>query len=240
MKGSFIEGFKLAALGRQFLKSHRTLWRWILWPLALNFFLLIAGGYFGLSFATEKIGAFFTNSVDPSSWLNWLQTPILILVGFVTILLWTFIFQSIAALILSPFYSFLIERVLTLQGFKGFENLSLWARLLLSVRILKASLLKSVLFLVMGIVLFILSFVPALNMVALYLGMCLLAADNFDLVYEAKGLNFSKRMKGLWKKRLNVMGLGLFYFICSFIPGLNLILTSFVVIGATLIESSEG
>jgi CysZ protein len=240
VNGEFIEGFRLAVLGRQFLKSHRSLWRWILWPLALNIVLLLCGAYFGYSFISQKVGALFSNVVDSNSWFAWLQTPLMILVGLVFVLLWTFVFQSFAALILSPFYSFLIERVLFLKGIKTVEPMGFGAKIAFFARVLRGSILKSVLFLIIGLVLFLMSFIPGLNIVTLYLGMCLLAADHFDLIFETRGLEFSERMSGLWSKKINVFGLGLFYFICSFIPGLNLILTSFVVIGATLLESKEG
>lgn len=226
-------GFTLLPAGWRLLREQRALWTWIAIPWLINLSVLIAGWIFGLG-AVQTLTAWAVSQLVVGGWLfGVLYYPAVVIFGFMFLILWLIAVLGVATVVASPFNAVLAERALTRQGVATATtgSLSAWLRLFLKM-ILVAG-LKGVIFILAGVTLFVLSFVPGLNLVAAYASMCLFAVDVFDYSFEALGWGFRRRLSEVGRTKPEMMGLGGSLLLTSLLPGLTVLCLPVSVLGAT-------
>lgn len=150
--------------------------------------------------------------------------------GFLVIMSFTYVAYLIHALIASPFYSIIAERILLEPGADEKAN---WRdRVRLSWGLFKITLLKAVLYLFLGAVLFLMSFFPGLNAAALFCAWALVAYDCLDFSFEILGLSWRERLRRLFEKRILWMGMSFGLALTLLIPGLTLLVIPGAIVGA--------
>ncbi len=136
-------------------------------------------------------------------------------------------------LVASPFNSLLAERALIELKVIQNEPFHLWRWVLLAIRMLFVSILKSVVFLLIGIVLFVLSFVPGLNLLAALGFFLIVAFDSVDYSFEALQFGFQRRFWFFRDHFAAFVGMALSLSLVFFIPGLNFLLFPAAVAGGS-------
>lgn len=143
-----------------------------------------------------------------------------------------YVFQALAAV---PFNSWLAARTLRQLG-KNADEARLrreWVKH--TLRMIAASLTKSVLLLCAGLVFFVLSFFPILNLLALAGTLLMLAGDCMDYSFEAMGFSLRRRAGYLLSHRLQWMGMATGLGLTLLVPGLTFLVIPGAVVGAAQI-----
>lgn len=138
-------------------------------------------------------------------------------------------------LVAAPFYSFLAEASLERLGLKPQRPFQLRMWLALTSRMLVVSVLKSLLFICAGAVLFILSLIPVVNLLATLGFVHMLSFDVSDYSFEAMEWNLKKRFQH-FRENLNLYsGLAIGLGGAMVIPGMSLVIMPAAIVGASLV-----
>jgi CysZ protein len=144
--------------------------------------------------------------------------------------------QSVIAV---PFYSYLADRTLGQLGKKP-EIQRTWKQWILhSLSMIRVSLIKLIVLVVVGAVLFGFSFLPVLNVFALIGALMILALDCMDYSLDALGLGFRARMGYYARNWAQWLGMALGLGLTLLIPGFTLLIIPGAVVGAAIIVKNE-
>ena len=202
-------------------------------PFALSFLFFILALFLGFDQIIQ-----LSASYGLSAQGFWSGALVWILTALALVVFGGFVFLAsilVANIFLAPFNSILAEKTLEHLGFRPPTSDS-WVRALQhAVRMLGVSLLKSVVLMILGLLIFFMGWIPLLGIVAWVLGSMILAFDASDYALEAMRLGFRERF-GFFRKHLsNYAGFGLALGLTFFIPGANLFLLPGAVVGASIL-----
>lgn len=141
-------------------------------------------------------------------------------------------FYILLQVVYIPFCSLLAEAVLRGKGIVQIQGVS--GMLSYNFSMFKVGLLKAVLLVFIGFVLFVTSFLPLLSFLPLYFALMVLAYDSFDYGLELYGFNLNQRSTFARKEFFMLNGHAGVLFALSFLPGLLLLTLPFSVVGASL------
>ncbi len=164
-----------------------------------------------------------------------LYYPLMIAIGIVIVLGLLYFVYILHALIATPFYSLLAERTLQMHG-KGVENFTSWrqwSRHL--VTMLRISLVKGLVLVFLGVFLFIASFIPVVNILAIAVTLLLLAFDCIDYSLEARRMRLRERIRYVFQHKAQWAGMATGLALTLLLPGLTLLVIPGAVCGAALI-----
>lgn len=235
----FWSGLVLVPAGWRLLTREKSLWVWICVPWLIDLAVLLVGWGFGVQ-GVQALTAWAIGKLTVTGWLfDVLYYPTVIILGFMFIIVWLVVVLAVATVIASPFNALLAERALTRQGITTAAAQSAGAWIKLAFRMAWVAVLKGVVFGLVGLTLFVLSFVPGLNLVAAYASMCVFAADVFDYSFEATGLSLRRRMAEWRSLAQELGGLGGSLLLTSLLPGLTVLLLPVAVLGATTLVAAR-
>jgi CysZ protein len=239
----FIEGLTAWLTGWKTILLKRQLMVVAMFPFMISFVCAVGVTwliwvYYPIGFA--KLTSSFA-AMMPKVLFDLLYYPMLFVIGlviYVTIIYAVYIFHAIVAM---PFYSLLAERTLQMHG-KGpekFTSWRQWSRHL--VTMLRVSVAKGAVLVFLGAILFVASFVPVLNAVAVAITLLLLAFDCFDYSLEAKRMLLRQRVRYVLRHKAQWAGMALGLALTLLLPGLTLLVIPGAVCGAALIlkETNE-
>ncbi|MDX9730251.1 MAG: EI24 domain-containing protein [Bdellovibrionales bacterium] len=159
--------------------------------------------------------------------------------GFITFLMWPIGLLIVGAsvyvtvrLIAAPFYAYLAEQTLVRLGARQDKPFVLREWLWLSCRMLAVSLIRAVLFVLAGCILFAVSLIPGLNVVATIGFMYMVAFDISDYGFEAMEWSLSQRFQHVRKNRISYSGVAFGMGAAMLVPGLNLVLLPAAIVGS--------
>ncbi|MCM2280500.1 MAG: EI24 domain-containing protein [Bdellovibrionaceae bacterium] len=230
----FIDGFSSSFRGLKALARTRRLWPYALAPFVIGAALLGVG----LSWAFTNLGPWINGwatgaAVVPEalrSTVYWLVVILLWPVCLVAIFYGVFIATKILA---APFHALLAERAL--MEFDALQDRPFqfgpWVRV--SVRMLRVSIVKALLFAVLGLFLFAVSFVPVLNVFAAFGFLLIVAFDSTDYSFEALQMGFRDRLGFFRRHFFYFCGLAASLGLVFFIPGFNFFLFPAAVVGGS-------
>lgn len=203
---------------------------WI--PLAINVLLFGGGTWWLIAYFNTIMNRF----LPTDSWLHyfrWLLWPLLAIMLLIVVF---YTFSLIANIIAAPFNAYLSAAVEKMEtGVTPDSDRGLLADIWITI---KQECYKTVFFLVRGIPIFIISFIPAINVAAPFLWFAYAAwsayLQNMDYPLGNHGILFNDQRKLLAGKPLDTFGFGGLATVMLTIPVLNLIAMPVIVIGATL------
>ncbi|CAN5600200.1 hypothetical protein BH10BDE1_BH10BDE1_20470 [soil metagenome] len=231
----FTAGFFAPLTGFRRLLSDSRLRALAIIPLLIS---LILGSFLtvtGIWWVATSIGAVSLEltsilGFDPSGY-----APIVILIflwPMALLVLGVAVYVSVR-LVAAPFYSYLAEKTLVKLGTRHDTPFRAHEWVWLSLRMLLVSLLKSVLFCIAGVVLFVFSLVPILNIVAAIGFMHMIAFDISDYSFEAMEWPLARRIRHVRSHFVTYSGLAFGLGLLMMIPGLSLVLLPAAVVGAS-------
>jgi len=170
------------------------------------------------------------------AWLGFLRYLFKPLFAILLTVLVTLGFNLLIGLVMAPFNGILAEKIELLLGRKDDFPPFTWGSVISSVQ---RELRKLAYFLPRFLPLFILSWVPVLNLVAapllILLSVWMMALQYLDYPAENNGLNWQQTLAWLREKRLQSLGFGA---VCLFLP-LGFLLIPIAVAGATVLWVRE-
>lgn len=216
--------------GWKFIFRHRSLM-----AVAAIPFLISAASAAGAVWLIAAYYPVVMNSLV-MNWLGAIQTPWLALLikpliwigGIVVTLVILYAVYVLHAIVAQPFYSLLADKALRLAGKAIVHELRLSA-------MLWASLIKGIIFLCVGVLLFISSFIPGLNMLAIAGTLMLVAFDCLDYSLESRGLLLRRRFAYALRNKAQWTGIASGLALTLLLPGLTLLVIPGAVVGAALI-----
>lgn len=229
-----LQGFSFVSKGWGLLRQESWLFKWLVIPLIIDFILM----FFGLVIMLTHIGEWATLitvqliSAQAGFWYFVLYYPLLLLMGLtasVAVFYSVFVLSSVVA---APFYAILVEKILVKKGVRPDRPFDLGRWLSISLKMLGISLLKAMVFLVVGVVLLVISFIPGLNVLSIFATFLIIAFDCMDYSFETMEMNFSSRMRFFKNHLREFLGMGAFLTLTAFIPGLTLLVLPIAVCGA--------
>ena len=208
----------------------------VLLPLAVN--LLLFGGliYFAGHQFSLWVDALMPTLPDWLSFLTYILWPLFVAL---VVLMVFFTFTLLANVIAAPFNGFLAEKVeVVVRGQDTFPPFS-WAELLAMVpRTFSREMRKLGYFLPRAIGLFILSFIPVVNVIAaplwLVFGIWMMAIQYIDYPADNNKMSWQDMLAWLRSKRWQSLGFGGITYLALMVPLVNVVMMPAAVAGATL------
>lgn len=205
----------------------------VLLPLAVN--LLLFGGL--IWFAGHEF-SLWVDALMPSlpDWLSFLSYILWPLFVALVLLMVFFTFTMLANVIAAPFNGFLAEKVeVVVRGQDNFPAFS-WGELVAMVpRTFGREMRKLGYFLPRAIGLFILSFIPVINVVAaplwLVFGVWMMAIQYIDYPADNNKMSWQDMLAWLRQKRWQSLGFGGITYLALMIPGVNVVMMPAAVAG---------
>ena len=230
----FFNGFGFIFRGRMVLQTVPGIRVWIIFPFIIQISLLGIGLYFGLSQLQTLLMTVTSYIVtDTTGVLGALLFGFLYFVSAIIFAVMYFYFvYMISQIIASPFYSVITEKTLTHYGLiKGVKTLR--QQIAVAWRMFFASMLRGALFMGIGVLLFVLSFIPVLNFIAAFIVFLILALDSADFSFETMEFPLAKRWTFFKENFIEFVGMGTFVGLTAVIPGLILFVMPLAVLGTT-------
>lgn len=235
----FLAGLLAPFVGALMIANQRALFRLAIVPFVITVLILTVGLAYGLPFITGLVVP-FTNSLLTFFGLKLNSGAGETLAKIFPFLIWPalaltllFVLLSLTRLFASPFYSLLAERVLRSAGVLTSEKPGLKSWVAANVKQTRIALTKTPLFVVIGVVLGILSFIPGIGLFTSVAFVLLLAYDVTDYAFEALEWPLARRFE-FFRKHLGLfLGLGCTLGLVLLIPGLNFFLLPASVCGAS-------
>lgn len=208
----------------------------VLLPLAINLVLFV-----GLIYLAGHQFSLWVDTLMPSlpEWLSFLSYILWPLFVVLVALMVFFTFTMLANIIAAPFNGFLAEKVeVVVRGTDDFPAFS-WGELIAMIpRTLSREMRKLGYFLPRAIGLFILSFIPVVNIVAaplwLLFGVWMMAIQYIDYPADNHKLGWNEMLAWLRQKRWQSMSFGGIVYLVLLIPVVNILMMPAAVAGATL------
>jgi uncharacterized protein involved in cysteine biosynthesis len=234
---NFLHGFKAPYKGVSYLMNNKDLWKWALIPAAIAMICLVGALVFAFGYFPDVLKEWLPK---PESFVTSVLYWSGYVLGMILYLALSFIVAYfVATLVAIPFNSFLAERVLIKTGSvveKPFV-LKQWVRVWLSM--LMVSVLKSAVFLIVGLVVFVLSWIPLLSIPAAFCGLLILAFDTWDYALEIKEYGFTRRMNAFAEHFSSLAGYASGMGVAFIVPGLGLLLFPGFVVGGALVVAEK-
>ncbi|MEJ2681781.1 MAG: sulfate transporter CysZ [Gammaproteobacteria bacterium] len=215
--------------------------RFILIPLACNLALFIVSMLVLISYLNHAAAQYMQWIPD---WLQAIEVIMWFIVGFGIFFLYSLTFTSITNLLAAPFNGFLSEKIQADTTGEPLPDDTLWS---MTLRTLKREFQKLLYFVLYGllvsIILFIISFIPLLNVCAPILGIAWvcwsLGIQYIDYAADNNHIEFQALRRWCAKRRLRVVMYGGTVLLITLIPIVNVIVMSAAVAGGTLFWLNE-
>jgi len=230
MRQEFADGLFYWLKGWRWLWKSRALGFYAILPflLAMVFFvsvLWISIHY--LSFWTSHFLTFMLPSHE--LWSGMFYYPMWITFFLLTFIALVYTAYLVHIVLCGPFYSLLAERALHDLGKRDKNKFSF------SIHILIASVVKAALFMMIGAMIVLFSFVPLINVIGFALALLILAFDTMDYSFEAMGMNLKERIYYFAHHLPQWFGMAVSLALTLLIPGLTLLILPGAVVGAAMI-----
>lgn len=137
-------------------------------------------------------------------------------------------------LLCAPFHSLLVEAVLVKSGKHQTMEMSFKSWLILTLKMLRTSLIKVFFFSTIAFLAFVLSFLPGLQWLVFVTTACIFAFDVMDYSFEVLGYGFRDRLRYFSKEKGQFFLLSSSMALTLLVPGLTFFALPGAVVGAAL------
>lgn len=229
----FLTGFRSLFVGLRLIRTESSILRLAILPFAIDFIALVGIFVWGSGRIPGWVDRLMKWSLPDMSgfWSGLVYYPALLLAWLIFLAMLFFLGYILASIVASPFNSLLAEKTLEHLGALRPEKFSFSRWLSVSARMFGAALLKSLLFVCLGLVFFGVSFVPLLGAVASIGILMIMAFDSADYSFEALRFNLPRRLRFFRENWVYFLGSAAALGLTLWIPGLNFLLFPAAVVG---------
>ncbi len=236
---NFYHGLMALPKGVKEILTDLRIFIYVLIPLSIGLAMLYYSFYYGWDYSGEFVKTMLKQYLP--EWISeknyiykslfWLANLLAKFIFSLIIICLSFFFVQLLSI---PFYSLICERILVKR--KVFPNrpldIATWIRL--TLRLFVISLFRMVIFLIIGIFVFIISFVPGLQILALIYSGYVMAVDSLDYTLEIYEVSLGRRFYIYLSHFGFFMGMIIWLLPTLFIPGLTLIFLPITVVGSAV------
>jgi uncharacterized protein involved in cysteine biosynthesis len=233
----FIDGFSFVIIGFKTSKKIDGLFLLLLIPIALYFIMLFVFGAWGLSFISDytQMALSFILSDKSTFYYKILYNTFYLLFYFAFLASGTYLLFILSTILASPINSLIAEKALV--HFKLLDkrpfNFFLWLKT--TLRMFFISIIRALILLTLGLVLFVFSFIPVLNIFTTFILFLIIAFDCMDYYFELKELGLRQRFASLKVLFPEYIGMSLFLWLAMLIPGFSLLILPYAIVGCSTI-----
>ena len=230
MKREFADGLFYWLKGWRWLWRSRALGFYAVLPffLAILFFVgVLWTAFHYLSFWTGSFVTFLLPTHE--TWSGILYYPMWLTFFLLTFISLIYLAYLVHIVLCGPFYSLLAERALHDLGKRDKNKFGF------SIHIIIASIAKAALFLMIGTMIVLFSFVPIINVIGVAVALLILSFDTMDYSFEAMGMNLRQRLSYFRRHLPQLLGMSVSLALTLLIPGLTLLILPGAVVGAAMI-----
>ncbi|MCB0393752.1 MAG: EI24 domain-containing protein [Bdellovibrionales bacterium] len=228
---SFLIGFKSPIAGVRLILSDSQLLRLSVLP----FLVMTLAMILGFTYAFPSLAAYLVTLVPAfTGWMvvfGWLGMGLAYLLGFLGVAIVFVLFASVVA---SPFQGLLAEKTLMKLGALESKPFKIGEWLGFTIKMLIVAVERASIFAVVGLMLFVLSLIPIVQVGAGFLGLIIVALDCVDYSLELLGFGLRKRFTFLKQNFWELAGFGCCFGITFFVPLLNFFMLPAAVVGACI------
>lgn len=207
---------------------------YIILPVLVNLILLSSLGYYLFSNLKTLVFNIFE---DIPSYLNFLAYIISAILSITIIFVSCYIFSTLATIIASPFYGLLADKVEMILNQSHGEDMTIHQLIKDIPRILLRELKKQMFFLPLALACLIISFIPALNLIAPVLWFALTAwmgcLQYCDYAYDNHKIPFNSMQRDLKKNPVATLSFGTVIALSLSVPVLNILIPPAAVCAGT-------
>lgn len=245
-KLNFSQGLLCLPKGLKEILFDYKIFIYTLIPMLLGAILIYFGFYYGWDWTTELLKKQLVTLL--SRWMaedGYMFKIIFSLFNFISKILFTIFVVYIGFIIIQiisiPFYALSCERILVKRGMFPVREFEFWTWFRLNLRLLVLSIIRMIIFMFFGFIVFVLSFIPGLQILAMAYTGYVMALDSIDYTLEIYEMGLGRRFMLYFKHLRFFMGVAVVLFPTLFIPGLTLLLLPLTVVGsAVCFAESEG
>ncbi len=227
-------GFTFILRGLKLLFKIPGALKWAVFPFLINLIIISSSLTFVLTSLDDYISPLIQMLTgDPTGIIFTILNKVAVfLAGIISVVVVFYVGFLISTIIASPFNSILAEKTLDYKNSSGVKPINFVMWLKISMRQIGISLIRALLFAFIGIVIFIFSFVPLLNIIGAFGAFLIVAFDCIDYSMEVKMMGLKKRL-AYFRKNFSVFsGMALMLGLTLMVPGLTLLLLPCAVVGA--------
>ena len=223
----FAQGWKLISLP--------GIRRFVIIPLLVN--ILLMGGAFWWLFG--QLGQWIPAMMSHvPAWLRWLDYVIWPIAVVSILLVFSFLFSTLANLIAAPFSGLLAEQLEARLTGKVLPDAGIWGIMKDLPRIMKRECQKLGYYLPRALLLLILHFIPGIGQTLapvlwFFFSAWMLAIQYCDYPFDNHKVSFADMRRSLGRHKIDNLQFGSLVSLCTLVPLLNLLILPVAVCGAT-------
>lgn len=232
-----LRGFYHVIDGLKLIAKSKEVRRWAIIPFIIDIALVVFGLGYGIAsisgWVASALGLFGLTASGFFTGILFYLLSALLWVGYLIVVIYGVFL--LATVIAAPFNGLLAERTLMHLGViqaKPFQ-FGPWVRL--SIKLLGAGLIKSLLFAFIGIFIFLGSFIPGVNFLCSFLALLIMSFDSADYSFESLEMGLGERFRYFRQQIPEFSGMAGFLVLTIFVPGLTLVLLPCSVVGAAIV-----
>jgi uncharacterized protein involved in cysteine biosynthesis len=241
--GDFGRGLSHARAGLLYLMKNKSLIKWAVAPLLVGFllfFVFIVSGFglisgwvaSALAVVSSGLGWIGLGGVTfLMTFANVVISGLLWVIYLVVVIYGTYLITTIVA---APFNSLLAEQTLMVAGAIEDKKFEVGRWVSVTLKMLMIGIVKSIIFLLLGLIIFACSFVPILNIISSFCALLIIAFDSMDYSFEILEMSLSQRFRFFQNHFLHFSGAASFLGLTLFIPGITLLILPFSVVGSAV------
>lgn len=230
---SFLIGFRTLFVGLKLIRSESKILKLAIIPFIIDFLVLALTFFWGSSKISDwvKGGMSWLFPEMSGFWEGLIYYPVYVLAWLVFIVMLFFLGYIVAALIAAPFNSLLAEKTLMHLGVIQKEPFSFQRWVKISIKMLWAALLKTFVFLGLGLIFFGVSFIPVVGLIATLGIVLVMAFDSADYSFEILEYPLGRRFHFFNKNFFYFLGSATALGLTLLVPGLSFLLLPVAVVG---------
>lgn len=237
MMRRFWNGFGFLKRGFREIRTDRKMKYLVIIPIVIDVTVFIAALTYSLplvpALVSTALGYLFSS---PEGFLyNLIYYPLWLLFGLVFLVAVSAATYFLASVLSAPFNALLAERIAVKMGVVPDRPFQIGLFIKTSIKMIWISLIRTAALVTIGIVLFVLSFLPGVNLATSYIAFMLIAFDASDYAMETMEYSLSMRMKFFREQLAEFAGMGAVVGLVMLVPGSIILCMPLAVVGASQI-----
>lgn len=235
MMRRFWNGFGFLKRGLKEIRTDSKMKYLVIIPIIIDVTIFILALTYSLPLVPALVGtALGYLFASPEGFLYHLvYYPLWLLFGLVFLVAVSAATYFFASILSSPFNALLAERMAVKMGVIKDRPFQIWQFIKSSLNMIWISLLRTVVLVSIGLVLFVLSFLPGVNLATSYVAFMLIAFDASDFAMETMEYSLGQRMKFFREQLAEYTGMGGAVGLVMLIPGSIILCMPLAVVGAS-------
>lgn len=236
---NFFKGLLCLPKGLKEILFDYKVFLYTLVPVLLSSIVVYFGFYYGWDWSSVYLKKILTSFLG--QWISengYIFKIIFSMFNFIAKIVFTiltiYVGFMLVQIISIPFYALSCERILMKRKLfpqRDFD-LGIWVRL--NLRLFVISIFRMIIFLFFGVIVFIISFIPGLQLLALVYSGYVMALDSMDYTLEIYEMSLGRRFVLYFQHLRFFLGLAVVLLPSLFIPGLTLLLLPIAVVGSAV------